>query len=52
MPSSYHAGFTGFVQQSHLADIMTRIHDHKINRLNDLLAWNWVPLPTVLSEAA
>ena len=31
---------------------LTRIHDHKINRLDDLLPWNWSPLTTALSEAA
>ena len=38
--------------QAYLADILARIHDHKINRLDDLLPWNWSPLTTALSEAA
>ena len=38
--------------QAYLADILARIHDHKINRINDLLPWNWSPLTTALSEAA
>jgi len=25
------------------ADILDRIHDHKINRLDELLPWNWKP---------
>ncbi len=27
--------------QAYLADILDRIHDHKINRLDELLPWNW-----------
>ena len=30
--------------QAYLADILDRIHDHKINRLEELLPWNWKPL--------
>ncbi|MBN9678652.1 transposase domain-containing protein, partial [Salipiger bermudensis] len=26
-----------------LADILDRIHDHKINRLEELLPWQWTP---------
>ena len=29
--------------QAYLADVLARIHDHKINRLDDLLPWNWAP---------
>ncbi|OZO45606.1 IS66 family transposase, partial [Pseudomonas fluorescens] len=38
--------------QAYLADILDRIQDHKINRLDELLPWNWVPLTTARSEAA
>lgn len=38
--------------QAYLADILTRIHDHKINRLDELLPWNWAPMPKALPEAA
>ena len=38
--------------QAQLTDILARIHDHKINRINDLLLWNWSPLTAALSEAA
>jgi transposase len=31
------AKMTGLDPQAYLADILARIHDHKINRLNDLL---------------
>ncbi len=34
-----------------LADILDRIHDHKINRLDELLPWNWAPLAAAHPEA-
>jgi transposase len=38
---------------AYLADILDRIHDHKINRLDELLPWNWVPpAPAIDSQAA
>ena len=37
---------------AYLADILDRIHDHKINRLQDLLPWNWVPLATAMENQA
>lgn len=46
------AKLNGLDPQACLADILTRIHDHKINRINDLLPWNWAPLTTALPEAA
>lgn len=46
------AKLNGLDPQAYLADILARIHDHKINRINDLLPWNWSPLTTALSEAA
>lgn len=46
------AKLNGLDPQAYLADILARINDHKINRLDDLLPWNWSPLPTALSEAA
>jgi len=38
--------------QACLADILSRIHDHKINRLDELLPWNWAPLANPQAEAA
>ena len=38
--------------QAYLADILDRIHDHKINRLDELLPWNWVPAGAENSQAA
>jgi len=36
--------------QAYLADILDRIQDHKINRLDALLPWNWVPLAAAHPE--
>ena len=38
--------------QAYLADILDRIHDHKINRLNELLPWNWAHATAEKSQAA
>jgi transposase len=38
--------------QAYLADVLDRIHDHKANRLDELLPWNWVPKSTLQAEAA
>jgi transposase len=46
------AKLNGLDPQAYLADILDRIHDHKINRLDDLLPWNWVPVETTQSKAA
>lgn len=46
------AKMNGLDPQAYLADILARINDHKINRLGDLLPWNWSPLTTALPEAA
>ena len=46
------AKMNGLDPQAYLADILARINDHKINRLGDLLPWNWSPLPASLPEAA
>lgn len=46
------AKMNGLDPQAYLADVLDRIHDHKINRLDDLLPWNWSPLVTISAEAA
>ncbi|WP_426037739.1 IS66 family transposase [Cypionkella sp. TWP1-2-1b2] len=30
--------------QAYLVDVLDRIHDHKINRLDELPPWNWAPI--------
>ena len=46
------AKMNGINPQAYLADVLDRIHDHKINRLDELLPWNWVPLAAEHAEAA
>jgi transposase len=38
------AKMSGLDPQAYLADVLGRIHDHKINRIEELLPWKWVPL--------
>lgn len=35
------AKMNGLDPQAWLVDVLDRIHDHKINRLHELLPWNW-----------
>ena len=37
------AKMNGIDPKAYLADVLDRIHDHKINRLDELLPWNWAP---------
>ena len=46
------AKLNGLDPQAYLADVFERIHDHKINRLDELLPWNWVPIAAENSQAA
>lgn len=46
------AKMNGIDPQAYLADVLDRIHDHKINRLDELLPWNWTPVATICAEAA
>ena len=46
------AKMSGQDPQAWLADVLDRIHDHKINRLDELLPWNWQPRIQPESEAA
>ena len=42
----------GLDPQAYLADVLDRIQDHKINRLAELLPWNWVQTTAIIAEAA
>jgi transposase len=46
------AKLNGLDPQAYLADVLDRIHDHKINRLDELRPLNWAPLNAAHSEAA
>ena len=46
------AKLNGLDPQAWLADILDRIHDHKINRLDELLPWLWQTKRQPGSEAA
>ena len=37
------AKLSGLNPESYLADILDRLPDHKINRLEELVPWNWKP---------
>ena len=38
------AKMSGLDPQAYLADVLDRINDHKINRLHELLPWNWATI--------
>jgi transposase len=46
------AKMNGIDPQAYLTDVLDRIHDHKINRLDELLPWNWSPVTGICAEAA
>ena len=46
------AKLSGHDPEAYLADILARIGDHKINRLDELLPWNWVPQSTEAKAVA
>ena len=37
------AKMNGLDPQAYITDLLNRIHDHKINRIDELLPWNWLP---------
>ncbi len=45
------AKFNGLDPQAYLADIFARIPDHKINRIDELLPWNWKPIANQANTA-
>lgn len=45
------AKMNGLDPQAYLTDVLTRINDHKINRIDELLPWNWVPLVPMAQAA-
>jgi len=46
------AKMNGLDPQAYLTDILGRIQDHKINRVDELLPWNWAPLTAPQAKAA
>jgi len=46
------AKLNGLDPQAYLAEILNPIHDHKINRLDELLPWNWAHFAVAHPEAA
>ena len=46
------AKMNGLDPQAYLTDILSRIHDHKINWLDELLPWNWTSATQSNSRAA
>jgi transposase len=37
------AKICGLDPHAYLTDVLSRIHDHKIDQLDNLLPWNWKP---------
>ena len=46
------AKLCGLNPHDYLADVLGRINDHKINRLAELLPWNWKPMVVPQDQAA
>ena len=46
------AKMNGLDPQAYITDLLNRIHDHKINRIDELLPWNWEPLTVLQALAA
>lgn len=40
----------GLDPQAYLADMLERINDYKINRVDELFPWNWVPLTPLAKD--
>ena len=46
------AKLSGLNPEAYLADILARINDHIVTRLDELLPWNWVPASQQAAQAA
>ena len=46
------AKLNGLDPLAYLADILDRIHDHRINRMDELLPWNWASMTFVTDRQA
>ena len=46
------AKLNGLDPQAYLADVLDRINDHMINRIDELLPWNWTPVTLPRAKAA
>jgi transposase len=46
------AKLSGHNPEAYLADVLARINDHLVTRLNDLLPWNWKPALPDAAQAA
>jgi transposase len=46
------AKFSGLNPEAYLADVFARFQDHKINRIDELLPWNWVAKSNQTAVAA
>ncbi|RFD20845.1 IS66 family transposase [Komagataeibacter melaceti] len=46
------AKLSGLNPHDYLADVLARINEHKINRLHELLPWNWHPMTDLHKKAA
>lgn len=46
------AKLSGLNPQAYLADVLARINDHLVTRLNELLPWNWKPVTAEQEKVA